>query len=85
MNSPSLAIGFLLLLGLLNACQTQKPAASQLPAMSSPIWQSDAYTLYRDRVVQGKHEARALSATEPGVQLPEPGQRVSEPAGGVQV
>ncbi|GAB3295136.1 hypothetical protein GCM10027511_08670 [Hymenobacter humi] len=64
MNSPSLAIGFLLLLGLLNACQTQKPAASQLPAMSSPIWQSDAYTLYRDRVVQGKHEARALSATE---------------------
>ncbi|MDB5233200.1 MAG: glycogen debranching protein, partial [Hymenobacter sp.] len=68
MNTPYLATGFLLTLGLLSACQTQKPATTATAAapavMSNPIWQSDAYTLYRDRVVQGPHEARALSATE---------------------
>ncbi|WP_210520992.1 alpha-L-rhamnosidase-related protein [Hymenobacter terricola] len=68
MKSAPLATGFLLTLGLLNACQTPKPAATTAtataPVVTTPIWQSDAYTLYRDRVVQGKYEARALSATE---------------------
>jgi hypothetical protein len=67
MNSSHLATGFLLTLGLLSACQTPKPAvatSTAAPAAMKPIWQSDAYSLYPDRVVQGPHEARALSATE---------------------
>ena len=67
MNSRALSTAFLFSLGLLPACQTTKPAATAtavVPAVMTPIWQSDAYTLYRDRVVQGQHEARALSATE---------------------
>ena len=62
----SLAAGFFLTFGLLNACQTTKPAANipTAPAVQTPIWQSDAYSLYRDKVVQGPHEARALSTTE---------------------
>ena len=65
MNSRALSAAFLLTVGLLPACQTTKPAATAIaPAVMTPIWQSDAYTLYRDRVVQGQHEARALSATE---------------------
>ncbi|MGY3089394.1 hypothetical protein ACVWYF_002442 [Hymenobacter sp. UYAg731] len=65
-KSISFATGFLLTLGLLTACQTTRPAATtaSTPAVQTPIWQSDAYSLYRDRVVQGPHEARALSATE---------------------
>ncbi|WP_046243456.1 MGH1-like glycoside hydrolase domain-containing protein [Hymenobacter terrenus] len=60
-----LSTAFLLTLGLLGACQIQKPAATTtIPAVMTPIWQSDAYTIYRDRVVQGPYEARALSATE---------------------
>ncbi|GAB3730061.1 hypothetical protein GCM10027594_12100 [Hymenobacter agri] len=56
---------FLLALGLLGACQTTKPAPSTTtaPVVQTPIWQSDAYSLYRDKVVQGQHEGRALSAT----------------------
>ncbi|GAB3573401.1 MGH1-like glycoside hydrolase domain-containing protein [Hymenobacter daeguensis] len=66
MKSPILATGFLLSLGLFSACQTQKPAVATTaaPVVQTPIWQSDAYTLYRDKVVQGKYEARALSSTE---------------------
>ena len=65
MNSRALSAAFLLTVGLLPACQTTKPAATAIAlAVMTPIWQSDAYTLYRDRVVQGQHEARALSATE---------------------
>ena len=67
MNSRSLSAAFLLTLGLLPACQTTKPtitATAVVPEVMKPIWQSEAYTLYPDRVVQGKHEARALSATE---------------------
>ena len=66
MKPPFLAAGCLLALGLLNACQTTKPTAptAPAPAVQTPIWQSDAYSLYRDKVVQGAHEARALSATE---------------------
>ncbi|WP_426061739.1 MGH1-like glycoside hydrolase domain-containing protein [Hymenobacter sp. B1770] len=65
MNSRVLSTGFLLTLGLLNACQSNKPTAgTTVPAAMTPVWQSEAYTLYRDRVVQGPHEARALSANE---------------------
>ena len=67
MNSRLLSAAFLLSLGLLPACQTTKPAATAtavVPDATKPIWQSEAYTLYPDRVVQGQHEARALSATE---------------------
>lgn len=65
MKSIHLATGFLLTLGLLNACQSSRPAAvASAPVEMKPIWQSAAYTLYPDRVVQGPHEARALSATE---------------------
>ena len=63
MKFVPLATGFLLTLGLFTACQTTKPTTSD-PAVQTPIWQSDAYRLYRDKVVQGPHEARALSATE---------------------
>jgi len=65
MKSPVLATGFLLSLGLFSACQTQKPAVATIaPVVQTPLWQSDAYTLYADKVVQGKYEARALSSTE---------------------
>lgn len=30
---------------------------------SAPVWKSEAYAVYRDSVVQGKHVARVLSAT----------------------
>lgn len=63
MKSRVLSTGFLLMLGLFSACQTPKPAVSA-PNVMAPIWQSDAYTLHRDRVVQGRNEAHALSATE---------------------
>ena len=60
-----LAPGFLLTLGLLPACQTPKPAATAAtPAVMTPLWQSDAYALYPDKVVQGRYEAHAFSATE---------------------
>jgi hypothetical protein len=59
------AFAFLLTLGLLNACQTTKSVPSATaPIVQTPIWQSDAYSLYRDKVVQGPHEGRALSATQ---------------------
>ncbi|GAA4031117.1 hypothetical protein GCM10022409_14190 [Hymenobacter glaciei] len=65
MKSTRLATAFLLTLGLLNACQTTKPAViTATSVVMKPIWQSDAYSLYRDRVVQGPHEGRALSATQ---------------------
>ena len=65
MNFRTSSTAFLLTLGLLNACQTTKPAATTAtPVVMKPIWQSDAYSLYRDRVVQGPFEGRALSATQ---------------------
>ena len=47
MKPAYLATGSLLTLGLLNACQTTKPANSTttVPAVQKPIWQSDAYSL----------------------------------------
>ncbi|OGX81905.1 glycogen debranching protein [Hymenobacter lapidarius] len=64
MSICRLTIYCLLTTGLLAACSTAKPPVSATAAMITPVWQSDVYTLYRDRVVQGKYEARALSATE---------------------
>ena len=57
---------------MLPSCQTPKPTAATPPAASTPerpqparpVWQSAAYTLYPDSVVQGPYHARALSATE---------------------
>ncbi|WP_310395400.1 MGH1-like glycoside hydrolase domain-containing protein [Hymenobacter sp.] len=65
MSSPFPVIGVVLATGLLSACQAPRPGAAVTPpAVTLPVWQSDAYTLYRDRVVQGQYEARAVSATE---------------------
>ena len=69
MNSRFFSLSFLLTLGLLGACQTQRSAdpastTTASAATTTPVWQSAAYTLYRDRVVQGRYEARAVSATE---------------------
>jgi hypothetical protein len=67
MNPSHFTTAFLLTLGLLAACQTTKPVPSTTtsPAVvETPIWKSDAYQLYRSKVVQGQHEGRALSATE---------------------
>ncbi len=46
---------------LVMACQTQKPVTTA-PA-AAPVWQSEAYTLLRDGVVQGPYRATAASAT----------------------
>ncbi|GAA4363112.1 hypothetical protein GCM10023185_31590 [Hymenobacter saemangeumensis] len=55
-------VGFTLACTLLSACNSQKD--NQHAASGNVVWQSEAYTLYRDSVVQGPHVARALSATE---------------------
>jgi len=47
---------------LLSACNSSPDEHNAKAA--DVVWQSDAYTLYRDRVEQGKHVARAVSATE---------------------
>lgn len=70
MRNPFLPAGFLLTLGLLGSCQmpkntptTSAPAPAAAVA-AAPVWQSAAYTVYRDSLVQGSHTARALSRTE---------------------
>ena len=59
---------FLFTLGLLNSCQMQKAtsptSAAEPAAATAPVWQSAAYTLYPDRLVQGTATARALSRHE---------------------
>lgn len=42
-------------LGCLVSCKTSEPAA--------PIYQSETFTLFKDRVVQGTNEARVISST----------------------
>ncbi|WBA40822.1 MGH1-like glycoside hydrolase domain-containing protein [Hymenobacter canadensis] len=66
MSRLSCSTAFLLGLGFLAACQMTKPASSPTagaPAAAppAPVWQSAAYTVYRDSLVQGRHTARALS------------------------
>ncbi|WP_157578857.1 alpha-L-rhamnosidase-related protein [Pontibacter roseus] len=46
------------------ACQTQQPEASTASNSDAPIYQSEAYTVYPDRVVQGKYVAKVVSPTE---------------------
>ena len=56
-----------LLLGglLLGSCrQAGSAGGATTTDTKSVVWQSDAYTLYRDSVVQGDNHARARSATE---------------------
>ncbi|SHJ14629.1 alpha-L-rhamnosidase [Hymenobacter daecheongensis DSM 21074] len=67
MNYPRLATGLLLASSLLSACKTQKMPAStdsaSAPALAPLVWQSGAYSVYRDSVVQGRYVARARSRT----------------------
>jgi len=53
---------------LLASCQSKPGATGQAGgqegAPAGAIWHSEAYTLYRDSVVQGPNHARAVSATE---------------------
>jgi hypothetical protein len=49
---------------LLASCQSKPVAGEKTTGTAGAIWQSDAYTLYRDSVVQGQNHARAVSATE---------------------
>ncbi|MBW3127797.1 glycogen debranching protein [Hymenobacter profundi] len=61
--------GILLACSFLSACHMQKPVApattATAEATAAPaVWQSEAYSLYRDSVVQGAYVARALSRTE---------------------
>ncbi|MVN75254.1 Bacterial alpha-L-rhamnosidase [Hymenobacter sp. HMF4947] len=59
----SIILGALVASGILLAsCQSRSGGGAGAPA--GAIWQSEAYSLYRDRVVQGAHHARAVSATE---------------------
>ncbi|MHA6246400.1 hypothetical protein ACXYMU_00565 [Pontibacter sp. CAU 1760] len=72
MHTNSIYSSLMVALLALGACQTQKPTDSAITttetttstAGSKPVWQSDAYSIYRDSVVQGDFVARALSATE---------------------
>ena len=63
MKHRATASASILATGLLLACHSQ-PAANETAAGAAPVWQSAAYTLYRDSVVQGPHRARAVSRTE---------------------
>ncbi|MGI4761559.1 MAG: MGH1-like glycoside hydrolase domain-containing protein [Janthinobacterium lividum] len=60
------AAAVLLASGLLLASCQSKPGAGEKAAavVAAPIWQSEAFTVYRDSVVQGPNHARAVSATE---------------------
>jgi hypothetical protein len=62
----SCSAGFVLGLGFFAACQMAKPTSSPTAgapaaAPAAPVWQSAAYTVYRDSLVQGRYTARALS------------------------
>ncbi|RYY12733.1 MAG: glycogen debranching protein, partial [Cytophagaceae bacterium] len=60
------AAAVLLASGLVLASCQSKPGTGEkaAAAVAAPIWQSDAFTVYRDSVVQGPNHARAVSATE---------------------
>ncbi|MBC6697290.1 alpha-L-rhamnosidase-related protein [Hymenobacter puniceus] len=69
MSRLSYSTGLLLSLGFLAACQMAKPtspttASQPAAAPPAPVWQSAAYTVFRDSLVQGPHTARALSRQE---------------------
>ncbi|WP_347157536.1 MGH1-like glycoside hydrolase domain-containing protein [Pontibacter chitinilyticus] len=70
MKPISFSSNLFLSLLLLGACQAQKPttgtAATQsaIQAPAAPLWQSEAYAVYPDSVVQGPYIAKVLSPTE---------------------
>ena len=71
MKNISLKSSVLFALLALGACQTQKPTAVDTATdtavstnSTGPVWQSEAYTVYRDSVVQGDFVARVLSPKE---------------------
>ncbi|WP_242918499.1 MGH1-like glycoside hydrolase domain-containing protein [Pontibacter liquoris] len=71
MNPIPVKTTFILSLLLLGACQTPKPAAGTVAmaehsttAPAKALWQSPAYAIYPDSVVQGNFVARVLSPTE---------------------
>ncbi|QIX61349.1 glycogen debranching protein [Hymenobacter sp. BT18] len=65
-SSPRYA-SIVVFIGLLGSCQMQKAVPTTTPIVApavSPVWQSAAYTVYRDSLRQGRATARALSRTE---------------------
>ncbi|GAA4004023.1 hypothetical protein GCM10022408_14590 [Hymenobacter fastidiosus] len=68
MDVSRFSAGLLLACSFLTACQTQKmPAATASASSITPaplVWQSAAYSMYRDSIVQGRYVARARSRTE---------------------
>lgn len=62
MNKLIQALGYCLILNT-TACQAPKPDAATAVA-DTPIWQSETYAVYPDRIVQGDHVAQAISPTE---------------------
>ncbi len=68
MSTKPLQISLALSLLLLGSCQTQKGnslASVTTPVMQEePIFKSEQYAIYPNRVVQGSFEAKALSPTE---------------------
>ncbi|MBC6607630.1 glycogen debranching protein [Hymenobacter sp. BT188] len=60
MKQSSFSAGFVLACSLLSACQMQQSTDTD---DSGAVWKSEAYAVYRDSVVQGKHVARVLSPT----------------------
>ncbi|MDO7848531.1 amylo-alpha-1,6-glucosidase [Hymenobacter sp. M29] len=75
MKYPILTVRLALSLAEFTAYQTPKPAAGSAVAVptapvagparpATPIWQSAAYTVYPDSIVQGQYVARALSRTQ---------------------
>ncbi|AKD02081.1 family 78 glycoside hydrolase catalytic domain [Pontibacter korlensis] len=61
MNRITLKSSILFSLLALGACRSQQPGAE---VNSGAIWQSEAYAIYPDSVVQGEHVARVVSRTE---------------------
>ncbi|RYU75329.1 alpha-L-rhamnosidase-related protein [Hymenobacter persicinus] len=69
MNPTRITAGLLLAGSLLSSCQTQKMPAttSSSPAPDAarrPVWESAAYSVFRDSIVQGRAVARARSRQE---------------------
>ena len=64
MNKFTFRTSVLFTILTIGACQTQKPVERVAGAVATPLWQSEAYVLYADSVVQGEHVARVLSPTQ---------------------
>jgi hypothetical protein len=68
MKYPLLLVGLLAINPMLFSCKSARitQADNLLPELptTQALWQSAAYTVYADRVIQNSYYARALSATE---------------------